>query len=98
MYLGIDWGHKKIGLAVAQDDPRVAMAHATIDNDRDVFTRLAQIIAASIILRNSGIFLYLPFLMMISLFTGYFVGLVSNLTYGILSKNLKLIEVEKSYS
>ncbi len=46
MYLGIDWGHKKIGLAVAQDDPRVAMAHATIDNDRDVFTRLAQIIAA----------------------------------------------------
>ncbi len=59
---------------------------------------LAQIIAASIILRNSGIFLYLPFLMMISLFTGYFVGLVSNLTYGILSKNLKLIEVKKSYS
>ncbi len=58
---------------------------------------LAQISVASIILRNSGIFLYLPFLMLISLFTGYFVGLVSNFTHGILYKNLKLIEVDKSY-
>ncbi len=45
MYLGIDWGQKKIGLAVAHENVRIATVHATIPNDRDVFTRLAHVVA-----------------------------------------------------
>lgn len=62
------------------------------------FHILTQISIASIILQNLGIFLYLPFLMIVSLFTGYFVGLTSGFTYKILHKNLKLVEVNKSHS
>ncbi|HHY14042.1 MAG TPA: Gx transporter family protein, partial [Thermoanaerobacterales bacterium] len=50
------------------------------------FHILTQISIASIILQNLGIFLYLPFLMIVSLFTGYFVGLTSGFTYKILHK------------
>lgn len=45
----------------------------------------AQVSAASFMLHNLRIYSYLPFLMLLSLFTGYFVGLAS--TY--IVKNLK---------
>lgn len=50
-----------------------------------LFHNFAQVTVASIMLSNSRIYTYLPFLMLTSIFTGYFVGLSS--TYII--KNLK---------
>jgi heptaprenyl diphosphate synthase len=58
----------------------------------------AQIFAASIILKNIGLFLYLPFLMIIGLFTGYFVGLVVIMTQRILEKNLEITAIRGFYS
>jgi len=58
---------------------------------------LAQISVASIILKNAGLFLYLPFLMIIGLFTGYFVGLAVIMTQRILEKNLKITAIRGFY-
>ena len=46
MYVGIDWGQKKIGIAVAQEEVPIAAAHAVFANDAEVFARIAQIVAA----------------------------------------------------
>ena len=48
---------------------------------------IGQIIVASLIMTNIKIFFYLPILLLMSLFTGYFVGISSNY----ISKNLKKI-------
>ena len=50
-----------------------------------LFHNFAQVTVASIMLNNSRIYTYLPFLMLTSIFTGYFVGLSS----GYIIKNLK---------
>ncbi len=46
----------------------------------------AQVTVASIIMNNMRIYTYLPFLMLVSLFSGYFVGLTSSF----IIKNLKV--------
>jgi heptaprenyl diphosphate synthase len=48
----------------------------------------AQIFTASVILSNSGIYTYLPILLIIGTITGYFIGLVANHTVRILKINL----------
>ncbi len=52
-----------------------------------IFHNVGQLLAASIIMENLKIFSYFPFMTLLSLFTGYFVGLGSTLT----SKNMKKI-------
>ncbi len=44
MILGIDWGKKKIGLAIAHEDMAIATAYDTIDNTRGVFDVLKEIV------------------------------------------------------
>lgn len=43
-YLGIDWGASDVGVALAHAETRVAMAYATLANDKDLLPRLAEII------------------------------------------------------
>lgn len=43
-YLGIDWGEKKIGIALADSETKVACAFATLQNDENFFENLARII------------------------------------------------------
>ncbi len=50
----------------------------------------AQISVASLMMRNLRIYTYLPFLMITSLFTGYFVGLSSRYIIQNLRKNFKI--------
>lgn len=52
-----------------------------------IFHNVGQLLAASLIMENFKIFSYLPFMTLLSLFTGYFVGLSSILA----SKNMKKI-------
>lgn len=52
-----------------------------------IFHNAGQLLAASLIMENLKIFSYFPFMTLLSLFTGYFVGLGSTLT----SKNMKKI-------
>ncbi|WIV10593.1 Gx transporter family protein [Proteiniborus sp. MB09-C3] len=52
-----------------------------------IFHNVGQLLAASLIMENLKIFSYFPFMTLLSLFTGYFVGLGSALT----SKNMKKI-------
>ena len=40
MYLGIDWGEKKIGLAIADDETRLAFADQVVFNDDRVWENL----------------------------------------------------------
>lgn len=51
----------------------------------------AQVSVASLILQNLRIYTYLPFLMIMSLFTGYFVGLSSKLIIRNLRKNYRFL-------
>ena len=51
-----------------------------------IFHNIAQIGVASIIMKNIKIFSYLPVMLLVSLFTGYFVGLASIL----ICKNMKV--------
>lgn len=51
----------------------------------------AQVSVASLILQNLRIYTYLPFLMIMSLFTGYFVGLSSKLIIKNLRKNYRFL-------
>ncbi len=44
MYLGIDWGEKKIGLAMADDETRLAFANQVVLNDKNISKNLAEII------------------------------------------------------
>ena len=41
---------------------------------------IAQLMVASIIISNIRIFIYLPVMMLISIFTGFFIGMTSNFT------------------
>ena len=43
--LGIDYGASKIGLALADNETKIAFVYKTIDNDKSFFQKLAQIIA-----------------------------------------------------
>lgn len=51
----------------------------------------AQVSVASLILYNPRIYTYLPFLMIMSLFTGYFVGLSSKMIIKNLRKNYRFL-------
>lgn len=44
MYLGIDWGEKKIGLAIADDETRLAFADQVVFNDDKFWENLKEII------------------------------------------------------
>lgn len=55
----------------------------------------AQITVASIIMNNLRIYTYLPFLMLVSIFTGYFVGLSSTYIVKNLRTNFKLLFTNK---
>ncbi len=44
MYLGIDWGEKKIGLAIADEEMRMAFANQVILNDKNIWENLSSII------------------------------------------------------
>lgn len=44
-YLGIDWGMSRVGLALADEETKIAFAHATLENDKNLLQNLAEIIA-----------------------------------------------------
>lgn len=44
--LGIDFGKAKIGLAVADSETKIAFAHSTLENDKNLLIRLFEIIQA----------------------------------------------------
>ena len=44
-YLGIDWGKPDVGLALADEETKMAFAYKTLKNDRDFLRNLAEIIA-----------------------------------------------------
>ncbi len=54
----------------------------------------AQVTVASFIVKNIRMYTYLPFLMLLSLFTGYFVGLGSKYVIGHLESTLKYVQDE----
>lgn len=60
-----------------------------------LFHNLAQITLASFMMNNMRIYTYLPFLMLTSLFTGYFVGITSTYIIKNLKSNFKLIFDDK---
>lgn len=43
-YLGIDWGESKIGLALAHEETKVAVAYATLQHSADLFGDIKKII------------------------------------------------------
>ncbi|TXH00884.1 MAG: Holliday junction resolvase RuvX [Candidatus Moraniibacteriota bacterium] len=43
-FLGIDWGKRKVGLAIASSETAVAVAYATIENNDTLFEKLNHII------------------------------------------------------
>lgn len=45
-FLGIDYGTKRIGVAISDESGSVAFPHATIENDRQVHSALDEIIKA----------------------------------------------------
>lgn len=49
----------------------------------------AQVTVASLMMKNARIYSYLPFLMLMSIFTGYFVGLTSRYIIDNLEKNFE---------
>lgn len=77
MYIGLTYASKifsLIGISILG-----ALSH-----------NFAQISVASFMMRNSRIYTYLPFLMITSLFTGYFVGLSSKYIIKNLRNNFKI--------
>lgn len=40
-YLGLDWGSSKVGVALAHEETRVAMAYGVLKNDEALFDSLA---------------------------------------------------------
>jgi putative transcription antitermination factor YqgF len=48
-YLGIDWGAANVGVALAHTETGVALAYATLPNDKDLLHRLGEIIASEAI-------------------------------------------------
>ena len=55
----------------------------------------AQITVASLMMNNLRIYTYLPFLMLVSIFTGYFVGLSSTYIVKNLRANVRVLFVNK---
>ncbi len=45
-YLGLDWGQRKIGVALADGETRIAHAHAIIPTTPDVYDVLTEIVEA----------------------------------------------------
>lgn len=43
-FLGLDWGKAKVGVALADDETRMAFAHSIIKNDAQLLTSLQKII------------------------------------------------------
>lgn len=60
-----------------------------------LFHNFAQVSVASFMMKNLRIYTYLPFLMITSLFTGYFVGLASIHIVDNLKRNFKILFVNK---
>ncbi len=56
-----------------------------------LFHNFAQVTVASLMMNNLRIYTYLPFLMLTSLFTGYFVGLASIYIVKNLKKSFKIL-------
>lgn len=44
-YLGIDFGRSNVGLALADSETKIAFAHKTLKNDKDLLQNIAEIIA-----------------------------------------------------
>jgi len=44
MFLGIDYGKSKVGLAMADSETRLAFAYGTLDNDKNLLQKLAEIV------------------------------------------------------
>lgn len=44
-YLGIDFGKAKIGLAMAESETKIAFAYGTLENNKELFQKLAEIIS-----------------------------------------------------
>jgi len=44
MLLGIDWGQRKIGLAIAEREIAIASAFGVLENDKNIFTALGGIV------------------------------------------------------
>ena len=45
-YLGIDWGEKKVGVAIADSETRVAFSLATLPNDKRLIDAIGNIVEA----------------------------------------------------
>jgi len=43
-YLGIDYGQAKVGLAIADNETKIAFAYTILENDRNLLQKLAEII------------------------------------------------------
>lgn len=50
-YLGIDFGTSKIGLALADTETKIAYAHKTLNNDKDLLQKILEIIAQENVLK-----------------------------------------------
>ncbi|MDD5652135.1 MAG: Holliday junction resolvase RuvX [Candidatus Moranbacteria bacterium] len=44
IYLGIDWGESKIGLAIADEENRIALAFENVENDDKMLNKIKEII------------------------------------------------------
>lgn len=60
-----------------------------------LFHNFAQVSVASLMMNNMRIYTYLPFLMLTSIFTGYFVGLSSTYIIKNLKSNFKILFEDK---
>ncbi len=43
-FLGIDYGKSRVGLAIADSETRLAFAYETLDNDKNLLQKLAEIV------------------------------------------------------
>lgn len=43
-YLGIDYGQAKIGLAIASGETKMAFGYGSLENDKELFAKIAEII------------------------------------------------------
>ena len=44
MILGIDWGQKKIGLAIAEEEIAIASTLETLENNDEIFEKLLEVV------------------------------------------------------
>ncbi|MFP4514583.1 MAG: Holliday junction resolvase RuvX [Parcubacteria group bacterium] len=51
-YLAIDWGEKRIGLAVGNDEPKLAMPHSTVSSFKELLEVIAEEEPDKVILGN----------------------------------------------